>query len=109
MCIRDRFETIPTKILIKNIIQARREEIAIERIANSFIYTLAQIIIKVAIKNNYKTIACSGGVFQNSILVQKLSQLSKKWAIKLKINRILSSNDENISFGQLCYYQHIKN
>lgn len=103
------FETIPTKILIKNIIQARREEIAIERIANSFIYTLAQIIIKVAIKNNYKTIACSGGVFQNSILVQKLSQLSKKWAIKLKINRILSSNDENISFGQLCYYQHIKN
>ncbi|WP_339715164.1 carbamoyltransferase HypF [uncultured Kriegella sp.] len=102
-------ETIPTKVLIENIMRAQREEMAVERLANSFIHTLVLIILKVAIKNNYKTIACSGGVFQNSILIQKLSQLSKKQGIKLKINRILSSNDENISFGQLCYYQHIKN
>jgi len=103
------FETIPTKVLIENILRAQIKGISTEKIASSFINTLARIIIKVATKNNYQNIACSGGVFQNSILVQKLSQLSKKQSIKLKINRILSSNDENISFGQLCYYQHIKN
>jgi len=103
------FETIPTKILITKIQKAKTEGVAVARIAKGFIHTLAQLILKVAKKNDYKTIACSGGVFQNAILVQKLSQLSKKQGVKLKINRILSSNDENISFGQLCYYQHIKN
>jgi len=104
-----RCEVIPTRILVSNILNAKNKGTPNPQIASSFIHTLALIIVKAAIENNYKIIACSGGVFQNAILVQKLSQLLKKQGIKLKINRILSSNDENISFGQLCYYQHIKN
>ncbi|CAM4421874.1 carbamoyltransferase HypF [Zobellia nedashkovskayae] len=103
------FEYVPVKTLISSIQKAKSEGISTSRIANSFIYTLALIILKIAKQNAYKTIACSGGVFQNSILVEKLSQLSQKQGIKSKFNRILSSNDENISFGQLCYYHHIKN
>lgn len=103
------YEYVPTKTLILSILKAKREGNSISRIANSFIHTLALIILKIAKQNEYKIIACSGGVFQNSILVEKLSQLTKKQGIKSKFNRILSSNDENISFGQLCYYHHIKN
>ncbi|MFK7814609.1 MAG: carbamoyltransferase HypF [Maribacter sp.] len=103
------YENIPVKTLITNIEKAVEEDISVAQIANSFIHTLAFVILKVAQENNYKIIACSGGVFQNSVLVKKLLKLSKVQGVRLKINRILSSNDENISFGQLCYYQHLKN
>ena len=102
------FENIPSKTLITNI-KKTKEGLSIAQIANSFIHTLALVILKVAKQNGYETIACSGGVFQNTLLVKKLSELSKNQGVKLKINRILSSNDENISFGQLCHFQHIKN
>lgn len=103
------YEIIPSKTLITNISKAKEEGISKVKIANSFIHTLALVILKITQQNDYKIIACSGGVFQNSVLVKKLSELSQNQGVKLKINRILSSNDENISFGQLCYYQHIKN
>ena len=79
------------------------------KLAASFIYTLALSIIKISEKENIKTIACSGGVFQNSVLVKMLSEMTEKSNIVLKINCKLSPNDENISFGQLMYYQHCKN
>tara|TARA_R110002051_G_scaffold313263_3_gene389211 strand:- start:7068 stop:9329 length:2262 start_codon:yes stop_codon:yes gene_type:complete len=103
------YDKIPSKALIENIQKAKTEGISLPQIANSFIHTLALVVLKIAEGNGCQIIACSGGVFQNAVLVEKLSQLSQKQGIKLKINRILSSNDENISFGQLCYYQHIKN
>ncbi len=102
-------ESIHSKTLITNIQKAKEEGISKAKIANSFIHTLALVILQVAQQNDYKIIACSGGVFQNSVLVKKLLKLSQIQGVKLKINRILSSNDENISFGQLCYYQYIKN
>ena len=103
------YENIPTKRLIAALQKAKNEGVSVPQIASSFIHTLALVILKIAKQHDYGTIACSGGVFQNSVLVEKLSQLSQKRGMKLKFNRILSSNDENISFGQLCYYQHIKN
>ncbi|UII75385.1 carbamoyltransferase HypF [Flagellimonas sp. HMM57] len=103
------FDTVPSKKIIQSIYRELERSVSIEQIAASFIHTLALVVIKVAKKNGLNTIACSGGVFQNVVLVDKLTVLAEKQEIKLKFNRILSSNDENISFGQLCYYQHIKN
>ncbi|WP_047244923.1 carbamoyltransferase HypF [Maribacter thermophilus] len=102
-------KNIPVKTLMSNILKTKTEGLSKSQIAHGFIHTLALSILKMARQNHCKTIACSGGVFQNSLLVEKLSQLGKKQGFKLKFNRILSSNDENISFGQLCYYQYIKN
>lgn len=99
--------TIPIRKLVCAIQKAKMNGIPTARIAHSFIYTLALVVVKIAKRHNYTTIACSGGVFQNAVLVEKLSQLSKKLGLKLKFNRILSSNDENISFGQLCYYKYL--
>ena len=103
------FDTIPSKLIIERLIKAFREGFCKERLAYSFIYTMAKSIITLSRKHNTNTIACSGGVFQNSLLVSILSRLSKNHKIKLKLNCKLSANDENISFGQLMYFQNIKN
>ena len=102
------FQNIPTKTIIQNIHQAMVNGFSIPQIAKSFIHTLALVIFKIAKQNNFSHIACSGGVFQNSVLIQKLIKLAENSKTNLKFNRILPSNDENISFGQLSYYQHIK-
>jgi len=104
------YETIPSKLLIQIIIKAFKiDGISKAFIARSFIYTLAKAIIKIANQNNINTIACSGGVFQNSLLIQMICEIAAKEKIELKFNRKLSANDENISFGQLMYHQNIKN
>ena len=103
------YDKIPAKKIIQAIVKACREGFCKERLAYSFIYTLAKTIIKTAKANQIKTIACSGGVFQNALLVSILNQMTKKEGMHLILNRKLSANDENISFGQWMYHQHIKN
>lgn len=95
--------------IILNIIKAISEGQSKEKIAKSFIYTLVKIIINYAKKSQIKIVACSGGVFQNAILVSLLLEMTKEANIELKLNLKLSANDENISFGQLMYYQNCKN
>ncbi len=102
-------QEIPSSLIVQKILTAYRHGASKEFIAYSFIYTLANIIIEIGKENNTRIIACSGGVFQNSILLSILRNLAKKEKINIKINRKLSPNDENISFGQLMYHQHIKN
>ena len=71
-------------------------------------YTLAFSIIEIAKRNEYKHIALSGGVFQNTTLVDMLIELAPQ-EIKLYFHKDLAPNDENISFGQIMYYLHINN
>lgn len=99
--------TLPIRKLLGAILKAKMDAVPNAQIAASFIHTLALVIMKIATRSGYEIVACSGGVFQNALLVEKLSQLAKNKGIKLKFNRILSSNDENIAFGQLCYYRHL--
>ena len=54
-----------------------------------------------------KQIAFSGGVFQNTVLIDMLKEMAKN-DYKLFFNRNLSPNDENISYGQIMYYLNVK-
>ena len=56
----------------------------------------------VANKRAIKKIAFSGGVFQNSLLVQLIQ--TQLIDYQLFFHKELSPNDENISFGQLAHY-----
>lgn len=103
------YDKIPSQYLVNLIIKAYKEGIEKERIASSFIYTLANSILKIAKDNSIKTVACSGGVFQNVVLVSILRKIAKKEEINIKLNCKLSPNDENLSFGQFMYNQNIKN
>lgn len=73
----------------------------------NFLYTLSAIIIQIAKQQNIKHIALSGGVFQNTTLIDMLMALAKD-DFYLYFNKQLPPNDENISFGQLMYYYHCK-
>ncbi len=76
-------------------------------IAAKFFFSLTTLINSVADELQIKSIAFSGGVFQNRLLMDLIIfNLKKKF--KLYFHKELSPNDENISFGQLIYY-HIKN
>jgi len=99
---------ISSKEIINNIFKDIKMGKSKKSIISNFLFTLASTIIEMAKTNNYKYVAFSGGVFQNTILVDMLIELAPK-EIKLYFHKDLSPNDENISFGQLMYYIHIKN
>lgn len=99
---------ISSKEIIKNIAIDFKSGIPKETIVVNFLFTLASVIIEIAKSNNYKLVALSGGVFQNTTLVDMLLELAPK-ELKLYFHKEVSPNDENISFGQLMYYLNIKN
>ncbi|WP_299533562.1 carbamoyltransferase HypF [Ulvibacterium sp.] len=102
------FENIPSKNIIERLVTLKNQGEPQTKLAASFIHTLAKGILKVANAMEIGTIACSGGVFQNRFLVQTLIGLAEEDDITLLFHKEMSSNDENISFGQLAYYQNIK-
>ena len=56
---------------------------------------------------NVETIGFSGGVFQNSLLIDLVGEMSDEY--KLLFHQQLSPNDENIAFGQIaCYLLTLK-
>lgn len=73
------------------------------QLAGDFIFTLANLILEKAKQEGISKIACSGGVFQNALLVELLCELSAG-SFELFFHRELSPNDENIPFGQLMYH-----
>lgn len=98
---------IPTQSIIENIIADLDAAVPKQQIATNFIYTLAGIILRYANANGYTKIACSGGVFQNTILIDMLCEL-KDDTVSVYFNEQLSPNDESISFGQMMYYINCK-
>ncbi|NNK74868.1 MAG: carbamoyltransferase HypF, partial [Maribacter sp.] len=94
---------IPTYDLIDKLHADLQKGVAKEELILNFLYTLATLILQIADQNKIEHIACSGGVFQNTVLVDILKEIGAE-KYKLYFNCTLSPNDENISFGQLMYY-----
>ncbi len=102
------YQKIPSRVLIQKMLDARMAGCSIEQIAASFIFTLVSCIADIAKKQQVKTVVCSGGIFQNSVIISMLLSVFQKIGVDLKTNRNMASNDENISFGQLTHYLHTK-
>ncbi len=100
---------IPTNKIVSRVYRAFKSGEDKNKIAASFLFSLSLCILKISEIEKTDIIACSGGVFQNSYLIKSLSKLCEENKKKLKLNCKLSSNDENISFGQIMYYQNIRN
>ncbi len=95
------------KEIISNIYADMQMGESREQIITNFLFTLVDSILQVAKNNNFKHIALSGGVFQNTTLIDMLYELVPK-EINLYFHKELSPNDENISLGQIMHYLHIK-
>jgi len=98
---------VPTHLLFAKIHHDYRNGRNRQEIIADFLFTLATMVIKMAEQQNIKEIAMSGGVFQNTVLIDMVKELAGS-EYKLYFNRNLSPNDENISFGQVAYHQYIK-
>ena len=96
---------VPTSLLWKGIYKDFLEGLDKEEIILNFLFTLANVIIAMAELRGCQKIALSGGVFQNTVLVDMIRELSEN-KFELFFNRNLAPNDENISIGQLMYYTH---
>ena len=75
-------------------------------ISARFHLTLVEIIRTVAKSYGFEKVAFSGGVFQNGLLMDLISnQLHEDF--QLYFHTELSPNDENIAYGQLAYAQNL--
>ena len=95
---------LPTHSLMSRIIEDIQAGKPIEFIAATFHSSLALLIRSVAERLNIRKLAFSGGVFQNSILVDLIHH-HMSHDFELFFHQELSPNDENISFGQVVCYQ----
>lgn len=98
------YHQIPTKTLMAKIIMDIQKGESKEFIAAKFHFSLMKIIKIIANNLKIKQITFSGGVFQNSLLVD-LILYHLKVDFQLYFHKELSPNDENISFGQLVCFQ----
>ncbi len=97
-------ENFSTGALIQSIIHFINQDVARSEIAYYFHTSLVNWIAAVARQNNCRTLAFSGGVFQNSLLNDMLKgMLSEEF--DLLFHQELSPNDECISYGQLACRQ----
>jgi hydrogenase maturation protein HypF len=96
---------ISTACLMQGIAADIRAGRAGNYIATKFHYSLACLIGMVAKQSGCTAMCFSGGVFQNALLIDWIKKLyGQTHALFFHIH--LSPNDENISFGQLAYYDH---
>ena len=95
--------SIPTKVLLFNVYLDFKNGNSKKNVIANFLFTLATIIFQIADKHNLKNIAFSGGVFQNTTLIDMIKEIGEN-NYKIYFNRNLAPNDENISHGQIMYY-----
>ncbi len=104
----DHSGNIPARDLLARIRADAAKGVAIPHIIRNFMYTLACLVFEKADAGTYRSIAFSGGVFQNACLVGMLRETGGT-AYNLYFHRELSPNDENIAYGQLMYHLYCRN
>lgn len=94
--------TLPGSRLLAMLIHAESVGATAPELAARFHASISQSICQMARHLQVKQVACSGGVFQNSLLIDML-HLHAANDLQLYFHQQLSPNDENVSFGQLVY------
>ena len=106
-CIGFSDDFIPTAQILKGVHTDLIRGIETQQIIANFLFTLASLIFDIAKKSKVSKICLSGGVFQNTTLIDMLIEINQNKR-KLFFNRNLAPNDENIAFGQIMYYLNCK-
>ncbi|HDZ61839.1 MAG TPA: carbamoyltransferase HypF [Nitrospirae bacterium] len=93
--------------VIAEIVSDIRAEISKEDIAGKFHNTIVEIIVSVSeqlrTETGIGTVALSGGVFQNAILLKKSFNKLQDKGFTVLIHQLVPSNDGGISLGQAVY------
>jgi hydrogenase maturation protein HypF len=96
---------VSTEVLFSGVVKDIKEGRPIDFIAAKFHYSLVVLVNSMAESMAVGKIVFSGGVFQNTVLIDLLH-----WHVgdrlELYFHKELPSNDENLSFGQMVYYDN---
>ncbi len=88
--------------MLRELLLEKQEGANPDYLAARFLVSLVKLVHMIADEYQIKHIACSGGVFQNALLADLLTEhLGNHY--QLYFHEKLSPNDENIAFGQLHY------
>lgn len=96
-------DIIDWRPVIKKILKDLQTGKSTDHIANGVFRALGKVIYQISNQMGIQDLAFSGGVFQNVVLINTLINLKPK-NTRLWFHHKLSPNDENISFGQIAYY-----
>jgi hydrogenase maturation protein HypF len=91
------------KPMLRAIVHDLKQEVPIETIAYAVHASLAAIPAQLAEMHRASAIACSGGVWQNSLLADMLVDAAQS-KYPPHFHRQFSPNDECIAYGQLAWY-----
>jgi hydrogenase maturation protein HypF len=79
----------------------------LEEIARKFHNTICRMVVEIAgslrTETGLNTVALSGGVFQNRILTESVSESLRKRGFRVLLHQIVPPNDGGISLGQAVY------
>ena len=105
LCEKDGMNIISANEIIKSILTDIKNGMNKEEIAMKFHNTIVEASLEICIKlrGKYKinTVALSGGVFQNEILLERLYMKLSKNNFKVLTHKTIPSNDSGVSIGQL--------
>ena len=96
-----------TKALVKEIIEQKLEGISVDELAYRFHEKLAEMLtlccVEIWKETGRNTVALSGGVFQNTLLLGLCENSLEKEGFQILIHRMIPPNDGGISIGQALY------
>jgi hydrogenase maturation protein HypF len=100
-------DMIDQRPLIKEILDDLKKETLKETIAKKFHNTIVQIIISISEslrhETGIRTVVLSGGVFQNTILLENTFNKLKERAFIPVVHQLVPPNDSCISLGQVVH------
>jgi hydrogenase maturation protein HypF len=97
-------DTIGWQPFLAGIIRDIKKKRDKKEIAAGVFHSLAAMICQISYETGISRLAFSGGVFQNAVLVDEIIK-QNPGNIELYFHKQLSPNDENISFGQIAWYE----
>ncbi len=102
--------TLSFELTIKEIIHDIEHQIPVSRIAarfhNTLAHGIAQTVAQISSQTHIKTVALSGGCFQNQYLLQKTVEMLSRKQLTVLLHEKVPANDGGLSLGQLAIAAH---
>jgi hydrogenase maturation protein HypF len=100
----DNVYTVDWKPIIESVVSDIEKGVAVLQIAGAFHNTISEVIVSAAdfakLKYGIDTVALSGGVFQNMLLLRRTLERLEDEGYRVLFHRYLPPNDGCISYGQ---------
>ena len=101
----DKPTLLDVRPMIRAIVQDIQQGISTAQIAGNFHWTIVEMLAEMCVQarqhTGLQTVALSGGVFQNRLLLEQLITVLKQSAFQVYTNRRVPPNDGGLALGQL--------